>query len=240
MGCFETAEKIINEGLESLRRYYSTYRGIVVDPNDPLHQNRILVCVPEVYGGTTSWAYPKGQHGSAGDGFKYFTPKMGDIVFVSFEYGDHTKPLWEFHGWGLNQIPNLLDGNNKCGIVTPEGNSIVLDDDDGSLTIHFSGQVTISSDSAVAVNSGTQILISAEDSICFNNGDNQGMVNIKDLTEKLNNLIQQLEVLRNTFNTHTHPGVTAGPGTTSPPATQAATPFSQFNQLDYEDLKVIH
>lgn len=237
---YETANVIIEQGAEGLRRYYSSYRGMVVDPVDPKHMNRIKVCVPEVNGGVINWAYPKGQHGSNGDGFKYFTPKMGDIVWVSFEFGDPTKPLWEFHGWGLKQVPQVLDGPNKAGIVTPEGNMIVIDDDNGNLSISFNGTVTLNNKGPVVVNSDQDIMISAEDSIILNDGDNQGLVNIKDLTTKLNELIQELETLRSIFNTHTHPGVQAGPGATSPPATQAATPFSQFVQTDYEDFKIIH
>ncbi len=37
---------------------------------------------------------------SINNGFKYLAPKVGDIVFVTFEFGDPTKPLWEYHGWG--------------------------------------------------------------------------------------------------------------------------------------------
>ena len=36
-------------------------------------------------GGTTAWAYPKGQHGSINCGFKFLTSKIGNIVFISFE-----------------------------------------------------------------------------------------------------------------------------------------------------------
>ena len=237
---YETASKIIDEGLEGLRRYYSVYRGIVVDPNDPLHLNRIKVCVPEVMGGTTNWAFPRGQHGSAGDGFKYFTPKMGDIVFVSFENGDHTKPLWEFHGWGLKQVPQLLDGTNKCGIVTPEGNLIIMDDDDGSLSVSFNGPISISSKGQVMINSAKDIILSSDESIILNKGENQGMVNIKDLTERLNHLVLELEYLRQLFNAHTHSGVTTGPGTSGPTLTPDTESFTEFNQIEYEDLNVIH
>lgn len=237
---YETAAKIINEGIESMRRYYSVYRGIVVDPVDPQHLNRIKVCVPEVMGGTINWAYPKGQHGSTGDGFKYFTPKMGDIVFVTFEYGDHTKPLWEFHGWGLKQVPQALDGVNKCGIVTPEGNTIILDDDDGSLSIGFSGPISVVAGGAVTLYGEGNVSISSDQSIMFNEGENDGMVNIKELTERLNFLVKELESLRTIFNNHMHTGVTTGPGSSGPPATQATRPFTEFNQLEYEDLKIIH
>lgn len=237
---YESAKKIVDEGLESMNRYYSVYRGIVIDPEDPLHQNRIKVCVPEVNGGMINWAYPRGQHGSNGDGFKYFTPKMGDIVFVTFEYGDHTKPLWEFHGWALKQIPSELDGVNKCGIVTPEGNMIILDDNDGSLSLRFTGDITVVSEGNVTIDAQRILNLSSEQSIVLNEGDNQGLVNIRELTEKLNNLVSQLEQLRSLFNSHVHSGVTTGPGSSGPTATPASTPFSEFNQLDYEDLNIIH
>ena len=117
---YETAKIITDEGLEGLGRYYSVYRGIVIDNDDvEKHMNRVKVCVPEVMGGVFAWAYPKGQHGSISSGFKFLAPKVGDTVFVTFEFGDPTKPLWEYHGWGMSQIPQPLDGPNKMGIVTP-------------------------------------------------------------------------------------------------------------------------
>lgn len=237
---YESAKKIIENGLEAFQRYYSVYRGMVVNPDDPKHMNRIQICVPEVMGGVVAWAYPKGQHGSSGDGFKYFTPKMGDIVFVTFEYGDPTKPLWEFHGWGLNQVPSALDGKNKAGIVTPEGNQIVIDDDEGTLSISFNGMVVLNNKGKVIVNSDQDIMISADDSIILNDGSNQGLINIQDLTAKLNQTIQELEQLRTLFNNHVHPGVQTGPGSSGPTPTQMSTPFSTYVQTDYEDFKIIH
>ena len=49
---YETAKLITDEGLEGLGRYYSVYRGIVIDNDDvEKHMNRVKVCVPEVMGG---------------------------------------------------------------------------------------------------------------------------------------------------------------------------------------------
>lgn len=44
----------------------------------------------------------------------------------------------------MSQIPQPLDGPNKMGIVTPEGNLIVIDDDNGELNLHFNGPVKCS------------------------------------------------------------------------------------------------
>lgn len=37
----------------------------------------------------------------------------------------------------MNQVPQPLDGPNKMGIVTPEGNLIVIDDDNGKLNLYL-------------------------------------------------------------------------------------------------------
>lgn len=238
---YSTAKKIVDEGIESIGRYYSIYRAIVVDNEDnEKHLNRIKVCVPEVMGGVINWAYPKNQHGSQDCGFKHLAPKIGDIVFITFEYGDPTKPLWEYHGWGLNQIPSVLDGPNKMGLVTPEGNVIVIDDDNGDLTLNFNGVIAVGSDGNIVIHSKRVFNIGAGDSIILNKGENGGLINITELTEKLNTTIRELESLRNRFNTHTHPGVTSGGSTTAPTLNQVLSPFSTYNRDEYEDKDCIH
>ena len=238
---YSTAKLITEEGLEGLGRYYSVYRGIVVDNDDQeKHMNRIMVCCPEVMSGIISWAYPKSQHGSINNGFKFLAPKVGDIVFVTFEFGDPTKPLWEYHGWALNQIPSPLDGPNKMGIITPEGNVIVLDDDNGKLTMYINGDIGVTAKGNISIQAQGDVSVGSGDTVILNKGENQGVVNIKELTEKLNQTVQELESLRALFNSHVHSGVTTGPGSSGPTVTQASKPFSEFKQEDYEDTKCIH
>lgn len=238
---YETAQIITEDGIEGIGRYYSVYRGIVVDNEDiEKNMNRIKVCVPEVMGGSFGWAYPRGQHGSADSGFKFLAPKIGDTVFVTFECGDPTKPLWEYHGWALQQIPEPLSGPNKMGIVTPEGNVIVIDDDEGTLTMHFNGAIQVHSEKEVLVSSDSDVMISSGDSIILNKGENGGVINIEQLTKKLNQTIQELETLRALFNSHVHSGVTTGPGTSGPTPTSLTNSFSTFKVDDYEDKNCIH
>ena len=238
---YSTAKLITEDGLEGLGRYYSVYRGIVVDNDDQeKHMNRIKVCCPEVMNGIISWAYPKGQHGSINNGFKFLAPKVGDIVFVTFEFGDPTKPLWEYHGWALNQIPSPLDGPNKMGIITPEGNLITLDDDNGRLTIYINGDIGVAAKGNVSIQAQGDVNVGSGDTVILNQGTNQGVVNIKELTEKLNQTVQELESLRALFNSHVHSGVTTGPGSSGPTPTQITKPFSQFVVDDYEDKTCIH
>lgn len=238
---YETAAKIVDEGIESLGRFYSVYKGIVVDNNDTeLHQNRLKVCVPGVQGGIITWAYPKGQHGSIDSGFKFLNPKIGDLVWVTFEKGDPAFPVWEYYGWGIGQIPYPLDGPNKMGIVTPNGNIIVIDDDSGELTLNINGTTSLHVTKEILISSDSDIMITSGDTVILNNGENGGIINIRQLTQKLNQTIQELENLRNLFNTHVHSGVTTGPGTSAVPLVPISTPFSTYNKDDYEDKKAIH
>lgn len=49
-------------------------------------------------------------------------------------------------------------------------------------------------------------------SVILNTGENGGVINVFQLTEKLNQTIKELEQLRSMFNSHVHSGVTTGPG----------------------------
>ena len=85
-------------GLEGIGRFYSTYRGIVINNEDPLKLNRLQIEVPDITQ-TLVWAYPKGQPGPLQSGAKYLTPEINDVVFVEFQSGDPNYPLWSYCGW---------------------------------------------------------------------------------------------------------------------------------------------
>jgi Type VI secretion system/phage-baseplate injector OB domain len=65
------------------------YRGVVVGADDPLGQNRVLVTVPELYGVEQVWAMPSLTHDGGA------TPGVGDEVWIVFERGDSTEPVWQ-------------------------------------------------------------------------------------------------------------------------------------------------
>jgi len=73
-----------------LRRYYGVYRGTVVSIKDPLVKRRIKVVVPAIMGETpTEWAWPM-----EGASLKSDVPAVGQGVWVMFESGDPSYPLW--------------------------------------------------------------------------------------------------------------------------------------------------
>lgn len=79
-----------------------------------------------------------------------------------------------------------------------------------------------------------RIEITASASIVMNGGDNGGLINIEELTEKINLLVD-------TFNKHTHQVSTTG-SATSQVGTAAATstPVDKLRREDYEDKLITH
>lgn len=73
-----------------LRRYYGVYRATVVSTKDPLKKRRIKVLVPAIMGTTpTEWAWPIEDAA-----LKSAVPAVSQGVWVMFESGDPSYPLW--------------------------------------------------------------------------------------------------------------------------------------------------
>lgn len=83
----------------------------------------------------------------------------------------------------------------------------------------------------------TKIIINA-DEITLNKGTNEGLVTISKLTEKLNQLVNEITALKNELSAHTHTDSMGS--STTPPITPIETTFSQFDKSDYEDTKIKH
>lgn len=72
------------------RRFYGLYRGIVVDNSDPLKKKRLKLKVPQVLGEEiTEWAWSKET-----SSVKTKSPNPGQGVWVLFEGGDPSYPVW--------------------------------------------------------------------------------------------------------------------------------------------------
>lgn len=143
-----TSEIIRQFGVEHIGRFYSTYRGVVMDDQDPSSTGKLQILIPSIYNGITVWARSKSFYGGPKIGFKYLTPKKGEIVFVEFESGDPLKALWSYHHWAEFEMPEELD-NDTIGFITPNGNKVLLKEKDGTLYIETKGDVDIVSDGVI-------------------------------------------------------------------------------------------
>ena len=93
------------------RTFYGKYRGTVIDNVDPMLRGRLMLEVPDVTSLTpSSWAEPcvplAGPTGLPMG--VYMVPPIGAGVWVEFEQGDPSKPIWVGCRWGLpSDIPPL-------------------------------------------------------------------------------------------------------------------------------------
>src|SRR5262249_4814299 len=120
-------EQMVVDPSERVRdRYYGKYRGIVRDIGDPEGLGRITASVPSVLGDEDSaWALPAVAVAGAGYGL-VLLPRVGDGVWIEFEAGDVSLPIWTGAWWGSNEIPDAADQQRT--LLTPEGLKLVLDD----------------------------------------------------------------------------------------------------------------
>ena len=115
---------------------------------------------------------------------------------------------------GVRLRASELDNDQQLLITPKVGSPVIL----GSLSGDLTDLAVLQVDQAA--------------SVTINGGSLGGLINIADLTQRLNDLVQA-------FNTHTHSVTVAHPGgtfTTLKPAASA----SSFNRSDYEDTLITH
>lgn len=170
-------ELIQQYGVEYLGRFYSSYRGVVIDNKDPKNIGRILVRIPTMFDGLKVWARPKSSMpGGLLYGVKWLTPRIGEIVYIEFEGGNPTKPLWGYHGWAEEEVPEELRDNNTIGLVTPSGNKIYLKEKEGELYLQINQKISVN------ITDGTSFTMDKEN-VIINGGSNRGAVNVESLRD---------------------------------------------------------
>lgn len=132
MNLREVFNNIIFNGLEAIGRYYSSYRGYVVENEDEDGLGRIQVKIPSVTHNKIHpvWAYPKTQWGGKDYGMQLL-PVKGEIVWVEFEHGDPRFPLWSFAHRAIGEKPEEFTSSKIYGFKTPKGQLVIIDDRDG-------------------------------------------------------------------------------------------------------------
>ena len=92
--------------------FFGKYRGTVSDNDDTTQRGRLKVKVPAVLGSVESWAMPCVPYAGDGVGF-YSLPEAGTGVWVEFEAGDPSYPIWTGCFWGDDELPDESDAAVK-------------------------------------------------------------------------------------------------------------------------------
>jgi len=153
-------EQTILEVIERVRsRFYGKYRGTVTEIDSDT--KRIKAKVPAVLGDqSTGWCRHCVPYAGPNVGMA-FLPEVGAGVWIEFEGGDVSYPIWTGCYWRDGEMPSDAAAGVKT-IVTKAGHKILLDDNAGSITISDSNanKVTLDSSGITIERGGNSVAIS--------------------------------------------------------------------------------
>lgn len=107
-------------------RYWGKWRGVVVDNIDPLELNRLLVEVPAIPALATSFALPSSPYGGIQVGM-VLTPMIGANVWIEFERGDPSFPVWTGCFWMEGEKPVIAELPTQQVFVTGSLQAMIND-----------------------------------------------------------------------------------------------------------------
>ncbi len=151
-------------------RHYGKYRGEVIDNEDPSALGRLKVKVPQVLGDVESgWALPCFPVPGDDSGV-WAIPPTGTAVWVEFEDGDPSRPVW-VGGWFTDGAVPESATPMQIVIKTPGGHMVVIDDDAGKIEVAESGGAKIVVDSSgTELSKGGQKIVIGDSSVSVNDG----------------------------------------------------------------------
>jgi phage baseplate assembly protein gpV len=163
-------DRALEDLLERLRtRFYGKYRGIVSDVDPPTM--RIKAKVPSVLGETdTGWCMPCVPYAGPDAGFA-FLPAPGSGVWIEFEGGDVSYPIWVGGYWREGEFPADATDQVKV-IVTAALHKLKFDDAQGSVTLSDPNGNTVTLDaSGITLTNGQSIsVVVSSSSVSVNDG----------------------------------------------------------------------
>lgn len=215
---------------QRLDRFYGKYRGLVLINIDPQNRGRLKASVPEVLGEVpSSWALPCVPYAGTGSGF-FAVPPVGAGVWIEFEAGDVSRPIWSGAWWATGEVPMNEQGSPAQAptskmLRTETGLMLSLDDVGQTVTLSDAIGLNLLS---IKVLEGT---IQVKSAVCvqleapiIQHGQSAAHPAVFG-----DQLLAYLNQLVSMFNSHVHPGELAAgvlPVTPAPPVPPfpAATP----------------
>lgn len=131
------------------------------------------------------------------------------------------------------RLRSVINSERSKLVVTPKvGSYITIADISGDLT-----ELVMLQASEV-----DKVELTCEGDVIINGGNNDGLVMINELTEKLNGLKDTVNEIVNAFNSHQHTVETSGSATaqmgTAAPVTSQVMQAKAFDKSDYENTRI--
>ena len=154
-------------------RYFGKYRGTVSDNTDSAARGRIKVRVPAVLGDLELWAMPCVPYAGSQVGF-YTMPPAGAGVWVEFEGGDPSFPIWSGCFWADGELPSEATPSVK--VWKTAAITVTLDDDAAELVATNTSKSTITISDDVTTESGGSTHTVGSDGVSSESGGNSHQV----------------------------------------------------------------
>jgi uncharacterized protein involved in type VI secretion and phage assembly len=209
--------------MTAVEQHYGKYRGVVTDNQDPRSLGRVRARVPEVLADVeTGWALPCAPY--SGDATGLFTvPPPGAGVWIEFEAGDVSRPVWSGCWWAGGGLPTDHNGAAATPdlkvLRSEQGLMVALLDDASTIAVSDSSGANLllieAQGGKVTLKATTKVVVQAPQIELVENATHPIVFG-----DQLMTYLSQLVTL---FNTHVHPGQMAGPVPVSP-----APPLAQF------------
>lgn len=184
-------------------RFFGKYRGVVTDNQDPMGLGRLEVLVPAVMGEQPVWAMPCVPYAGKNMG-TYMIPETDAGVWIEFEAGDPSYPIWVGCFWADRQAPKNERGTEATPslkiIRSEKGLMVTLDDGHQAITLsdkHGNNLVTLEiQQGKVTVKGALKVVVEAPQIELVENATHPVVFGDR--------LLQYLNLLVLRFNMHTH------------------------------------
>jgi uncharacterized protein involved in type VI secretion and phage assembly len=127
-------------------RHLGKYRGTVTDNADPTGRARLKVRVPAALGDLAVWAMPCVPYAGKDVGL-HLLPETGTGVWVEFERGELSYPVWCGFFWADDELPADATGP-PTKVLRTATSTLVLDDDalQVRMAVDDAGELTVADD----------------------------------------------------------------------------------------------
>jgi uncharacterized protein involved in type VI secretion and phage assembly len=231
-----SSEQALRDAERAADRFYGKYRGLVADNEDPLQRARLRATVPEVLGTETSgWALPCAPYAGPHVGL-HAVPPVGAGVWIEFEAGDTSRPIWVGGWWATGEVPVDQASSPTLPsrkLLRSDGGLLVsLDDGEHAITVSDAtgaNLLTIQVQAGTAELKGANRVVLEAPKILHGARAQHPAVFGDQLLAYLNQLVAQ-------FNAHVHPGQTLAGVAVTPAPPQPFFPAATSGLISTKNL----
>lgn len=163
--------------------YFGKYRGLVTNNADATSRGRIKVKVPALLGDLEVWAMPCVPYAGDRVGF-YSLPEARAGVWIEFEGGDLSYPIWTGCFWADNELPDQSDAAIK--IWKTEKITLRIDDSADEILIKTDGDSKVALASDVKTEAGGAAQTVGSSGVVSDSGGS-GKLEVTSASVKVNN-----------------------------------------------------